>query len=87
MFEFQPALNSNTGLFLLEAARNGLGVARLPDFVAAKAHTVGELLRVMPEIGFPEWRISLVYAQNRMMNRRMRAFAKAMSAGCTFLPH
>ena len=83
MFEFQPALNSNSGLFLLEAVRNGLGVARLPDFVAAEAHAAGELQRVMPEIVFPELRISLVYAQNRIMNRRMRAFARAMSEGCT----
>lgn len=84
--EFQPALNSNTGFFLLEATRNGLGIARLPDFVAAEAHAAGELLHVMPEIEFSQWRIRLVHAQNRIMNRRMRAFALAISESCEFLP-
>jgi len=33
-FEFKPFLNSNSGLFLLDATLKGLGISRLPDFIA-----------------------------------------------------
>jgi len=37
--EFQPYLNSNSGVFLVEATRKGLGISRLPDFIIADAWT------------------------------------------------
>ena len=34
---FQPYLNSNSGLFLLNATIQGLGISRLPSFIASKS--------------------------------------------------
>lgn len=76
IFEFQPFLNSNSGVFLLEAARKGIGIARLPDFVAAGAVAAGDLVPVLRDLGVPEWGIYLVHAEDRRLNRRMRLFAE-----------
>lgn len=81
-FEFQPFLNSNSGMFLLEATRTGLGIARLPDFIAAQQLKTGGLIPVLPGTGMPEWRIYLVFAEQRRLNRRMRLFAEAMKSAC-----
>ena len=35
--EFQPSLNSNSGNFLVDAAVNGSGIVRVPDFLADSA--------------------------------------------------
>ncbi|WP_454885449.1 LysR family transcriptional regulator [Sphingomonas oryzagri] len=76
IFEFQPFLNSNSGVFLLEAARKGMGIARLPDFVAAGPMAAGDLVPVLADIGVPEWGIYLVHAEDRRLNRRMHLFAE-----------
>jgi DNA-binding transcriptional LysR family regulator len=75
-FEFQPFLNSNSGVFLLEATLKGLGIVRLPDFVASEAQAAGRLVPVLTGIAIPELRIYLVHAENRRLNRRMRLFAE-----------
>lgn len=81
-FEFQPFLNSNSGVFLLEATLNGLGIARLPDFVSSKAQTAGHLVPVLSGINIPEVGIYLAHAQNRRLNRRMRLFAEEIKKAC-----
>ncbi|MEM1428891.1 MAG: LysR family transcriptional regulator [Pseudomonadota bacterium] len=52
---FQPALNSNCGPFLLDAAVRGLGIARLPDFLSEEAVRQGSLLPVLPELRIADW--------------------------------
>ncbi|PZV38762.1 LysR family transcriptional regulator [Mesorhizobium kowhaii] len=76
IFECQPFLNSNSGVFLLEAVRKGMGIGRLPDFVAAGALSTGDLVTVLPDLGVPEWGIFLVHAEDRRLNLRMRLFAE-----------
>ncbi len=78
-FEFQPFLNSNSGVFLLEATCRGMGIARLPDFVAGDAVAAGDLVPVLPNIRVAEWSIYLVHAENRTFNRRMRLFAEEVT--------
>ena len=79
---FQPALNSNSGEFLLRAAREGLGITRLPDFLCAPALEAGELVPVLPELSEPEWGIYLAHSEHRRLNRRMRLFADFVAAHC-----
>lgn len=81
-FEFQPFLNSNSGAFLLESSLKGLGIGRLPDFIAADAMTAGDLVQVLPDASLPEWGIYLVHEDDRRLNRRMRLFAEEMKQAC-----
>jgi len=81
-FEFHPFLNSNSGVFLLEATLNGLGISRLPDFVTSEAQAKGLLVPVLTGITIPDSGIYLVHAENRRLNRRMRLFAEEMKKSC-----
>lgn len=83
--EFQPVLNSNSGIFLLEATIHGMGIARMPDFIAADSHAKGDLLLVLPDVTVADRNINLVYSENRMVNRRMRAFFEEISLACSAL--
>jgi len=85
-FEFQPFLNSNSGVFLLEATLKGLGIARLPDFVASDAQAAGRLVPVLSGMTFPDLGIYLVHAENRRLNRRMRLFSEEMKRACLSCP-
>lgn len=80
--EFQPTLNSNSGMFLLELALRGVGIARLPDFIAAPFLDSGELVPILPKLSIPKWGIFLVHAEDRRLNRRMRLFAEEITSAC-----
>jgi len=80
--EFQPSLNSNSGDFLLQAAEQGLGIARLPDFISEKAFVSGSLVPILPDLSVPLWGIYLLHAEDRRLNRRMRLFAEDIEAAC-----
>lgn len=82
--EFQPALNSNSGSFLREAAINGLGIARLPDFIAEASIAAGELVPVLKNMKVSDWGIYLVHSENRRLNRRMRLFSEEMKVAGSF---
>lgn len=79
---FQPFLNSNSGVFLLEATLKGLGIGRLPDFITSDALAAGELVPVLPDLATPKTGIFLVHAEDRRVNRRMRLFAEEISKAC-----
>ncbi|MCV6591315.1 MAG: LysR family transcriptional regulator [Silicimonas sp.] len=81
-FAFKPRLNSNTGAFLIDAATRGVGIVRLPDFVAHEAVRDGALVPVLAEATFPAFGIHLIHAPNRRLNRRMRAFIEAVKHQC-----
>ncbi|MEM6660967.1 MAG: LysR family transcriptional regulator [Pseudomonadota bacterium] len=85
MVEFKPALNSNSGPFLLDAALNGLGIARLPDFISNDDVQLGNLHPVLPDIDIAERGIHLVYSANRRLNKRMRALIEALEHSCAVL--
>ncbi|MEM7214125.1 MAG: LysR family transcriptional regulator [Pseudomonadota bacterium] len=82
---FQPELNSNCGPFLFDAVINGLGIARLPDFISDPALKAGEIVRVLPDLKIADWGIYLVYNANRRLNRRMRALMELLEAKCSSL--
>ncbi len=79
---FQPSLNSNSGDFLLKAAEQSLGIARLPDFLSEKAFASGSLVPILPQIAVRQWGIYLLHAEDRRLNRRMRLFAEEIEAAC-----
>lgn len=81
--EFQPSLNSNSGAFLLEAAKKGLGISKLPEFICQSAIEAGELIPVLTDLSSPEFGIYLVHAEKRRLNRRMRLFADEMKTACS----
>ena len=81
-FEFQPFLNSNSGVFLLEATLKGLGIARLPDFVAYEAEAAGRIVPVLSDMTIPDLGIYLIHAEDRRLNRRMRLFAEEIKQAC-----
>ena len=82
---FQPALNANSGQFLLESTLRGLGITLMPDFIAAQKYAAGELAMILPELAFDPLRVTLVYSPKRSLNGRMRAFIEVMTATCAKL--
>lgn len=79
---FRPALNSNTGAFLQDAAMQGFGIIRMPEFVVTEAEQSGDLVPVLPEATFQEFGIHLIHPFNRRLNKRMRAFISAAQHQC-----
>ncbi len=66
-------VEANNGETILNFAKEGIGIAYLPDFIVEDALSTGQL-----ELLFPEWQldplpISLVYSQNRLMTPTLRA--------------
>lgn len=80
--EFQPFLNSNSGMFLLNATIEGLGISRLPNFIASEAQKRGDLVEILPDLMIPEWGIYLVHSETRLLNRRMRLFSEMITKTC-----
>jgi len=62
-------INNVTGI--LGAALSGLGIATVPDYVAA---SYPQLIRVLPEISGPSFDVHLVYADALRQSKRVAAF-------------
>ena len=82
LIDFSPSLNSNSGFFLLKAAINGQGIAKLPDFILRDAFEKGKLVPILPEIQMPEFIIYLAHSDKRRINRRMRLFSQEIRGAC-----
>jgi DNA-binding transcriptional LysR family regulator len=82
MYEFVPSLNSNSGMFLLEATLHGRGIARLPDFIVGEAERTGDLVQLLPHLHVSDRGIYLVHEENRRLNKRMRLFSEEIQRAC-----
>jgi len=71
--EMQARLITGDFALLLEAARRGMGIALLPEFVCAPAITRGELEVVLPEWSVPQGIMHFVYPSRRGMLPGVRA--------------
>jgi len=58
----------------LEAVRQGLGIARLPTFVAGPDIRAGKLVVLFPEYKMPELDINAVLIERQYMPAKVRAF-------------
>jgi DNA-binding transcriptional LysR family regulator len=88
--EVQARLITGDFAVLLEAARRGMGVALLPEFVCAPAITRGELEVVLPEWSVPEGTMHFVYPSRRGMLPGVRAlvdFLAERMPATTLLKH
>lgn len=81
---------SEDGLALMAAAKEGIGIAQLPDFFAASAVESGELIRLPRQWNF-YWRASwAVYAGNQHLSAKVRFFIDFLCqsmAGNTWLKY
>lgn len=73
-------LTANSSLALREGALQGLGIARLPLFVAGPDLSEGRLQQVLPEWSLPEQGIHLVTTARGQQPRKVTAFAEFLRA-------
>ena len=71
--EVQARLITGDFAMLFEAARRGMGVTLLPEFVCAPAISLGELEVVLPEWSAPQGMMHFVYPSRRGMLPGVRA--------------
>jgi DNA-binding transcriptional LysR family regulator len=74
-FRGPERMRADNGTVLLGAAISGLGVAMLPDFIAACALREGTLERVLPDVALPASALRLVYPPVRRLSAKVRALA------------
>ena len=67
------SLNSDDGAFLIEAAEKGIGVTRVPDFMAEAALQCGSLVRVLEQFPPDPRGIYAVYPTTKYLPARTRA--------------
>ena len=67
-------LRLDSGEALLEAARAGLGIAYLPDFLIADDLAAGRLCRVLPEHCSGDVPMLAIYPDKRLLEPRVRRF-------------
>ena len=72
--EMRARLISGEFSVIYEAAKRGLGIAALPEFVCAPAIARGELEVVLPDWGIPQGIAHFVYASRRGLLPGVRAF-------------
>ena len=79
---FKPVMESNSGVFLCDAVRRGLGIVRLPDFVCQPLVDSGDIVPILENLGSPPLNIYLMHPESRRFNRRMRLFSEEMQRAC-----
>lgn len=67
------AMNSHDGAFLIAAATNGLGIARVPDFLAQSSLDSGQLVQILKPYQLKPREISIAYPTSRYLPHRTRA--------------
>lgn len=80
---FKSAMGSNSGVFLGDAARQGLGIVRLPEFVSRPFVTSGDIVPILEDLSSWPLNIYLMHAESRRFNRRMRLFSEEMQRACS----
>jgi DNA-binding transcriptional LysR family regulator len=72
--EIRPRLRANTAEAVIEAALDGLGIARTMYYPICQALAAGKLRTVLREYEPPPVPISLVYPSQRLLPLKLRAF-------------
>ena len=79
---FRPALRSNYGTFLLDAALRDAGIIRLPLFVVEEEVATGRLVPVLQHLTHKDYGIYVVHSATRRLNKRMRMLMDALEHAC-----
>lgn len=69
------SLQANNSEALCTALVAGLGIGRLPTFIAGAHLAAGRLVHVLPEYSFPEQALYAVFPERQNMPMKVRAFA------------
>lgn len=69
-----PIFISEGATSMREAARTGLGICVLPDFLVCEDILSGQLVRILPQWKAGEISVHVVYHAHRMLPARVRAF-------------
>jgi LysR family transcriptional regulator for bpeEF and oprC len=72
--DLKPRLRVNNSLAVREGAARGLGVALLPELIAAPAVQAGQLHRLLPDWAPPTVPVHAVFASARYLTPKVRAF-------------
>ena len=64
----------NNSEALLEATKQGLGITRLPDFIAKEEVKSGELIQLLPDYLMPEKSIYALYPEREHIPAKLRVF-------------
>jgi DNA-binding transcriptional LysR family regulator len=72
--------HSNNGHCLLAAARDGLGLAYLPDYFVAEDIANGRLVRVLEEWGGIERDVVALYQHRRHLSAKVKLFVDFMQS-------
>ena len=73
-FEAQGSFEGNSTDVVFRAALAGIGIARLPCYMANRKFQSGELVHVMPEYAPPSTDIVVMFADRRNLAPKTRAF-------------
>ena len=73
-FEAQGSFEGNSTDVVFRAALAGMGIARLPCYMAEQKFVSGELMHVMPEYAPPSTEIVAMFADRRNLAPKTRAF-------------
>lgn len=71
---------ANSAVALLKASASGMGIALLPEAMAAPYMHEGRLVRVLPDYGVDGLALFLVYQSRRQMPRALSVFIEFMMA-------
>ena len=71
---FRPRLTVNTAEGAIDAAANGFGITRVLSYQVAVALKAGALVTILDEFAPPPLPINLVYAAQRLIPQKLRAF-------------
>ncbi len=73
-------MNSHDGAFMVEAAEHGLGIVRIPDFLAKSSLDSGRLVPLLQAYELKPRGISIVYPTARYMPQRTRVLLEFLLA-------
>lgn len=80
-FPIRSRINASNGDVLTEAAAQGLGIARQPDFITGSFIAEGRLQKILQEFPIPELGIYALLPSNRHIPFRVRALIDFLGEG------
>ena len=78
---------ANNGDYLYDAAIAGLGVARIPTFIAWKGLRQGQLIQVLPNFSLSEFNVYAVYPKTRHRTQRVSRLVDFLIARFSGVPY